>query len=443
MEFCRRWGIADWVRDAPYPRRLSAGLRLCHRAQRLRARARAVPRPRASSTARRRARRSASACRRTCSIRSCGASRRPFRTCTLRYDAELTSFEETAERCRRAGARRRDRRDPRRSRPTIWSAPTAAPALVRERLGIAMSGNPALTYTTNVMFRCADFTSLHDKGRAYRFIFIGPEGTWLTIVAINGGDRFRMSIVGTADKVDHTEADIRAALTRADGPRLRLRDPVGDALGAARARRRQLRDAARLHRRRRRAPDVADRRLRHEHRHPGRRRSRLEARGGAAAAGAAARCCAPTRSSAGRSAVRNVTEASRNLGRMLADPPAPAARRRSSRPGRPATPRARSTALVRRDDAARVVHARLPPRLPLRQLAHRLRRRHAGAAASDRKPMSRPRGRARVRRTSGCPTAAPRSICSAAASCCCGSGRMRPMPRACGARQRRPACRST
>ena len=90
-------------------------------------------------------------------------------------------------------------------------------SLVRERCGIGMSGNPALTHTTNVMFRCASFSSLHDKRTGYRFIFIGPEGTWLTIVAINGGDRFRMSIVGSADKVTHSEADIRAALRRAVG----------------------------------------------------------------------------------------------------------------------------------------------------------------------------------------------------------------------------------
>ena len=33
-------------------------------------------------------------------------------------------------------------------------------SLVRERAGITMSGNPALTYTTNVIFRCVDFPSL-------------------------------------------------------------------------------------------------------------------------------------------------------------------------------------------------------------------------------------------------------------------------------------------
>jgi hypothetical protein len=36
-------------------------------------------------------------------------------------------------------------------------------------------------------------------------------------VAINGGDRFRMSIVGSADKVSHSEADIHALLKRAMG----------------------------------------------------------------------------------------------------------------------------------------------------------------------------------------------------------------------------------
>jgi 2-polyprenyl-6-methoxyphenol hydroxylase-like FAD-dependent oxidoreductase len=90
-------------------------------------------------------------------------------------------------------------------------------SMVREGVGIAMGGTPALTYTTNVLFRCADFPSLHRMGKAYRFIFIGPEGTWLTIVAVNGGDRFRMSIVGTPDKVNHSEADIRSALRRAMG----------------------------------------------------------------------------------------------------------------------------------------------------------------------------------------------------------------------------------
>ena len=149
---------------------------------------------------------------------------------------------------------------------------------VREQLGIGMSGTPALTYTTNVMFRCRNFPELHDKGLGYRFIFIGPEGTWLTIVAVNGGDRFRMSIVGSPQKINHTEDDIRAALKRAMG-----RDFDYEILSVMRWVRRELvadryAHLPHLHRRRRRPPDVADRRLRHEHRHRRRGRPRLEAR---------------------------------------------------------------------------------------------------------------------------------------------------------------------
>jgi hypothetical protein len=88
---------------------------------------------------------------------------------------------------------------------------------VRQGLGIAMAGNPVLTYTTNVLFRAPDFLSLHDKGEAYRFIVIGPEGTFATIVAINGADRFRFSMVGDSQKRTYGEAELRAAIVKAVG----------------------------------------------------------------------------------------------------------------------------------------------------------------------------------------------------------------------------------
>ncbi|MEX2036078.1 MAG: FAD-dependent monooxygenase, partial [Xanthobacteraceae bacterium] len=141
---------------------------------------------------------------------------RSFPHVELRHHCELVAFEETA------GGVRAQVRDALTGKTETIEADylvgtDGGSSTVREALGIGMSGNPALTYTTNVMFRCADFTALHDKGPGYRFIFIGPEGVWLTIVAINGGDRFRMSIVGTPQKINHSEADISAALLRAMG----------------------------------------------------------------------------------------------------------------------------------------------------------------------------------------------------------------------------------
>lgn len=90
-------------------------------------------------------------------------------------------------------------------------------SVVRQALGIKMTGEPTLTHTTNVVFRCNGLEALHDKKPAYRYIFIGPEGTWATLVAINGRDQWRFSLVGDQTKQTPTEEQLRAAITRAVG----------------------------------------------------------------------------------------------------------------------------------------------------------------------------------------------------------------------------------
>jgi len=87
----------------------------------------------------------------------------------------------------------------------------------RDKLGIALAGNPVLTYTTNVIFRCAGLEKLHHMRPAYRFIFIGPEGTFATIVAIDGRDHWRFSLVGSREYRKLAPADLRAAIERAVG----------------------------------------------------------------------------------------------------------------------------------------------------------------------------------------------------------------------------------
>jgi 2-polyprenyl-6-methoxyphenol hydroxylase-like FAD-dependent oxidoreductase len=215
MEFCRRWGIADWVRDAPYPGDYPQdcvyvtsldGYELGRERFPGRAHEKCPPQ---SPQKRERVPQDMFD---PILQRFVGS----FPHVRLLYRTELVGFVETANEVTAlvldtaTGATREISAD-------YLVGTDGGASLVRERAGITMSGNPALTYTTNVLFRCADFPALHDKGKAYRFIFIGPEGTWLTIVAINGGDRFRMSIVGSADKVNHSEADIRTALRRAAG----------------------------------------------------------------------------------------------------------------------------------------------------------------------------------------------------------------------------------
>ena len=220
MEFCRRWGIADRVRDAPYPGDYPqdcvwvtalTGFELGREVFPGRA---FEPLPPQSPQKRERVPQDMF----DPIIKQWATE---FDTVTLHHNTELVGFEDLSAknsgthvvatlRDTLTGATRQITAD-------YLVGADGGGSFVRETLGIPMQGLPALTYTTNVIFRCPDFHKLHDKGKAYRFIFIGPEGTWLTIVAINGGDRFRMSIVGSLEKVQHSEDDIRAALTRAMG----------------------------------------------------------------------------------------------------------------------------------------------------------------------------------------------------------------------------------
>jgi 2-polyprenyl-6-methoxyphenol hydroxylase-like FAD-dependent oxidoreductase len=215
MEFCRRWGIADWVRDAPYPGDYPQdciyvtglnGYELGREPFPPRAQEKCPPQ---SPQKRERVPQDMFDPILQRFVRT-------FAHVKLRYDTELMSFTETANGVI-ATVRDAGTGETREIAADYLVGTDGGASLVRERAGITMSGNSALTYTTNVMFRCANFSALHDKREGYRFIFIGSEGTWLTIVAINGGDRFRMSIVGSADKVTHTEDDIRDALRRAMG----------------------------------------------------------------------------------------------------------------------------------------------------------------------------------------------------------------------------------
>lgn len=93
-----------------------------------------------------------------------------------------------------------------------------ARSVVREQLGIAMHGKGVLSHTTNVIFKCPNFNALHDKTPGYRYMFVGSEGTWGTIVAINGTDQWRMSIIGNAlERRRYDERELKALAYKALG----------------------------------------------------------------------------------------------------------------------------------------------------------------------------------------------------------------------------------
>ncbi|HEY3916461.1 MAG TPA: FAD-dependent oxidoreductase [Stellaceae bacterium] len=215
MEFCRRWGIVDWVEHSPYPRDypqdnmyLTAlnGYELGR--ERFPAMQDEVPPPQSPQH------------RERCPqnmfdpilLRFC----RTVPQITMRYKTKLLGFTQDAN---GVSAEIEDTESGKHAtiRARYIVGCDGAASKVREVLGIQMQGKPVLTYTTNVIFRCPDLVKMHDKGKAYRHIFVGPEGTFATIVAINGRDQWRLSIIGNADKKTHSEADIRAVIRRVAG----------------------------------------------------------------------------------------------------------------------------------------------------------------------------------------------------------------------------------
>ena len=210
MEFCRRWGLVPAVEAAPYPRDVPQDnvyvTSLCgYELGRERFPSMGADRPPSVSPQK----------RERCPQNMFDPILRAFAAShggvELRYRTRLVSFVQDGD---GVTAELEDLAENRRYhvRTRAICGCDGARSLVRETLGIAMQGNPALTYTTNVIFRCPDLVALHDKGEAYRFIILGPEGTWATIVAINGRDQWRFSIIGGAEPHELSQDEIHAAI---------------------------------------------------------------------------------------------------------------------------------------------------------------------------------------------------------------------------------------
>lgn len=88
---------------------------------------------------------------------------------------------------------------------------------VRSALGIEMRGNTKLSYSISILLRMPGLMQHMDKGEAERYIFVGPEGTWGNWTVIDGKDLWRLTILGTPEKLDLETFDASAWVKRALG----------------------------------------------------------------------------------------------------------------------------------------------------------------------------------------------------------------------------------
>lgn len=88
---------------------------------------------------------------------------------------------------------------------------------VREALGIGMTGKPKLSYSLGITVDVPDFYQHCHYGAAERFIFLGPEGTWGNLTTVNGRTQWRLTVIGSEEKLDLANLDIKYWMRRALG----------------------------------------------------------------------------------------------------------------------------------------------------------------------------------------------------------------------------------
>ncbi len=217
MEFCRRWGIVPWVEAAGFNRDYSqdyAWVTALHKGYELGREpsppcSKAPPLPQ-SPTHRER-------CPQTFFDPVMQRFARRSGEATLKYHTELLSFEERTD-----GVVARVKNTQTGVEEVIEAdylvAADGSASTIREQLGITMSGHNLLTNTTNVIFHSIELEKLITMPQAYRYIFIDPEeGTWGTIVCIDGRDNWRFSFVGDKNRLQLGEPELREFIQRAVG----------------------------------------------------------------------------------------------------------------------------------------------------------------------------------------------------------------------------------
>jgi 2-polyprenyl-6-methoxyphenol hydroxylase-like FAD-dependent oxidoreductase len=87
---------------------------------------------------------------------------------------------------------------------------------VRNLLGIQLRGALHIDWAMTVYLRIPDLHAQHDKGRAFRYVFVGPEGTWSFLSIVDGKDLWRLQLVDLDEERLH-KADIAALMRRGIG----------------------------------------------------------------------------------------------------------------------------------------------------------------------------------------------------------------------------------
>lgn len=215
MEFCRRWGIADRVREAGTPRdfpnsalfvtsltgyEIARVVRPGHAGER--------PFPHGPERAKR------------CNqlwfnpiLRDHAAA---LEGVTLRHRCRFESFEQGADGVTAVlHDLETDRRETVEAQYLV--ACCGGNSSIPAALGVAFDDSTVLSQSINIFFRSPELWKRHDKGPSSLNFFIQPEGMWAGMTTQNGRDLWRVTVHGTKEYVDPADVDAGACLRRVFG----------------------------------------------------------------------------------------------------------------------------------------------------------------------------------------------------------------------------------
>ncbi len=209
MEYCRRWGVAQAVRDAVWPPdhpqdfvyldtligREFARLRIPSYA------ARGAPpfTPEASC-----------ACAQIYFDPILAGRAAGLPAVSLRYATRLEGFDQDADGVLvRAVHAFGDAPVAFRARYLVGC--DGAASAVREALGIPLEGLGAIARSANVFFRSAELSGLHDKGWARFYRLFDEHGCWGELIAIDGIDLWRLTVFHDASGMTAADYLVKAA----------------------------------------------------------------------------------------------------------------------------------------------------------------------------------------------------------------------------------------
>jgi 2-polyprenyl-6-methoxyphenol hydroxylase-like FAD-dependent oxidoreductase len=104
----------------------------------------------------------------------------------------------------------------------VWAARfvvacDGATSPVRNTLGIAMSGIPLLNYSTGVFFRSPGLLEAAGQAPAARFIFVSPTGPIGNLTVVDGRELWRFTFIAGKERIDLDTEAIEATMSRVLG----------------------------------------------------------------------------------------------------------------------------------------------------------------------------------------------------------------------------------